>query len=445
MDIDRRILQLALPAIVSNITVPLLGLSDTAIAGHLGAEHYLAAIGVGATMMNLSAWLFGFLRMGTAGISATSYGRGDTEALSRLFCRTLLMAFAIGALMIVVRHPLADMLTGVIDPGENIAREAEGYYVISIYAAPAQLATMAMSGWMVGMQSTFWPMVVSIVTNLVNIPLSLALVFGFGVGFPGLAIGTAAAQWAGFVFALCISLRLWRKRISADTSIVGKSLFSEMGSVFRRGGSAGFLTVNGSLFFRSACVMAVSVGMTSFAGSMGETALAANAVLMQFFTFFSFFMDGFAHAAEALIGKAVGRRRIDEVRLATRHLLLWSAGVALFFMMFYSFAGMSLSGLFTDSRRVVDCIWDIRWVFVALPPLAVGAFIFDGLYIGLTRTGAMFWATLLSGLFFFILNILLGVRGGLAILWTGFMGYLFLRGALLGARYPAELHKIKQL
>lgn len=442
MDIDRKILQLALPAIVSNVTVPLLGLSDTAIAGHLGSDHYLAAIGVGATMMNLSAWLFGFLRMGTAGISASSFGRGDAVGLSRLYCRTLLIAIGIGLLMVLARHPLADVLTKLIDPGEGVASEAAGYYVISIYAAPAQLATMAISGWMVGMQSTFWPMVVAIVTNVINIPLSLALVFGFGVGFPGLAIGTAAAQWAGFALALVLSLRLWRKRMDSDRSGSSVSLFSEIGSVFKRGGSAGFFAVNGSLFFRSACVMAVSVGMTSFAGRMGETALAANAVLMQFFTFFSFFMDGFAHAAEALIGKAAGAGRIDEVRLATRHLLLWSAGVALSFMILYSFAGQFLASLLTDSANVARCISDIRWVFIALPPLAVGAFIFDGFYIGLTRTGAMFWATLLSGLFFFLLNLTVGAKGGISVLWIGFMGYLFLRGALLGARYPAELRKV---
>lgn len=440
MKIDRKILQLALPAIVSNITVPLLGLSDTAIAGHLGSARFLAAMGVGATMMNLSAWLFGFLRMGTAGLSATALGASDFRSLSRIFCRTILIALTVGLLLIAVRIPLASFLVKVLEAGPSVAPEAELYYRISIFAAPAQLATMAMSGWMVGMQSTFWPMVVAIATNVVNIPLSLLLVFGCGCGFSGLAIGTSVAQWVGFLLALFCSVHIWRRGLKDAGLNVSMSILSELKNVWTVTGSAGFLSVNSALFFRSACVMAVSMGMTAYSASVGESSLAANTVMMQFFTFFSFFMDGFAHAAEALIGRAAGGRKREELRETVRHLLKWSAFVALLFTAIYTFAGRPLAGLLTDSVSVRGVISQMHWALMLLPALSVMAFIFDGFYVGITRTQIMLFATFLSAAIFFLVALWPEGERTLVRLWISFLCYLFMRGSVLAVLFRRQLH-----
>ncbi len=441
--IDRKILKLAVPAIISNVTVPLLGLSDTAIAGHLNSDLYLAAMGVGATMMNLSAWLFGFLRMGTAGIAALSFGSKDRVALSRLFCRTLFLGLLVGMVLFLLRTPLAGFLTSVLNPGEEVAYQAALYYKLCVMAAPAQLGVMAMSGWMTGMQSTLYPMIVAITTNAVNIPLSLWMVFGAGMGFPGLAVGTVTAQWVGFLLALFLSLRLWKIRFKPEDNDGNTiTLFSEWKDVFSRDGSTGFFSVNSNLLLRSACVMAVSMGMTYFAGQMGELQLAANTVLLQFFTFFSFFMDGFAHAAEALIGKAAGRGNLPELREVSRHIIGWSIVVGVLFTILYGGGGMTIAGWLTDSANVEGRISMLRWVMFLLPGIAVGAFVYDGFFVGLTRTWPMLIATLTAASFFYIVSIILNRQLSPDLLWVAFLGYLFLRALILGVWYPRLLKRV---
>lgn len=452
--LNRKILSLAIPAIVSNITIPLLGLSDTAIAGHLGSDLFLAAMAVGATMMNLSSWLFGFLRMGTAGLSATSYGARDARSLSRIFCRTLVLGFFIGVLMVLFRYPLSRLLVSLLSPGPEIAEEATLYYSICILAAPAQLATMAMGGWMVGMQSTFWPMIVAIVTNAANIPLSLLLVFGVKTGFAGLAVGTAVAQWVGFILALWFCIRLWRKFRTENPDFSGMSIFSELKNSLRHSAPRSFMTMNSALLIRSACIMAVSMGMTAFAGRLGETALGANTIMLQFFTFFSFFMDGFAHASEAMVGSAAGGGDKALLSRYVRRLLMWAVSMGLLFLLVYLFCGQTIVRLLTDSRAVREAIAGMSWIPVLIPPVSVMAFIFDGFYIGLTKTVPMMWATIVSSCCFFIIIWLSGgmessgiglwdLRFSQILLWAAFLTYLFLRGSILGALFTHFL-KIKK-
>lgn len=443
--LDKTILRLAIPAIVSNISVPLLGLSDTAISGHLGSEMFLAAMAVGATMLNLSAWLFGFLRMGTAGLSATAFGSSRPTASSRVFCRSLGLALLVGLLLISFRHPLSQLLVGILAPGNGVDSLASEYYRLVIISAPAQLGIMAMSGWMVGMQSTFWPMVVAISTNAINIPLSIWLAFGTGMGFRGLALGTCVAQWCGFLLALFCCWLLWRHSWGIPNGESGRcpSLLMGLRGVFKRDGESNFLKVNSALFFRSACVMAVSMGMTAYAGRLGELQLAVNAVLMQFFTFFSFFMDGFAHAAEAIIGRSAGagdgRRGIGRASLA---LLKWSGIMALLFLTVYLFCGEGIVSLLTDSPKVERAASGFRWVMALLPPLSVAAFIFDGFYVGLTRTQWMLAATATATALFFLLNQLWPNAATGSTLWTAFLGYLLVRGLFLAAAYPKQLRSL---
>lgn len=439
--LDRDILRLSIPAVVSNITVPLLGLSDTAIAGHLGSPLFLGAMGVGATMINLSFWLFGFLRAGTTGLTAQAWGRGDAAGVSGVFCRAIVLAALIGLWLVVLRYPLSDFLTGVIAPEPAVRDLAREYYRICILAAPAQLCIMVMSGWMVGMQSTLWPMVVAIVTNAVNIPLSFSLVFGAGMGFEGIAAGTVAAQWTGVLVALLAVRHMWKLSFGRASVRRGTSLLAGMRALLHTGGMKGFFSVNSNLFVRSGFIMAVTVAMTAYGGRIGPLALAVNAVMMQMFLFFSFFADGVAYAAEAMAGSLAGAGRWKALRFTAARILYWGGVLAVVFTLVYFIGGSPLARLLTESPDVRTALADMRWWYAAIPAVSILAFLFDGFYIGLTHTGSMLAVTALSAALFF--GIMLARPEGPLTnprLWFAFLAYLLLRGLLLASLFPRTLH-----
>lgn len=444
---NARVLALALPAIVSNITVPLLGLCDTAISGHLGSPLFLAAISAGAMMLNVVFFLCGFLRMGTTGLTAEAFGAGNVVQLRQTFSRSLWLAAAIGLAVVVLSWPLCRLLQFVIGADPQVSALSRSYFMICIFGAPAQLGVMALSGWMVGMQSTVRPMIVAISINVVNILLSLLAVFPFGLGFPGVAVGSLCANWFGVALALILAAGLWKKSAPEREGL--RSLLLGPKRVWRGGEMKRFFKVNSDLFLRSACVMGVSLGVTSIGARLGSDALALNAVLMQFFVFFSYFMDGFAFAAEALCGKAYGSRSRSSLYAAVRSLLGWSAIMALAFFLLYLFAGDAVVGLLTSEESVRHDATLMRIFILLLPPVSVAAFIFDGFYIGLIATRRMLLATFLALLAFFGIafippGVLSGTQTWLGLsgnqtLWTAFLSYLFVRGAYLIAAFPSTV------
>lgn len=435
MNIDREILRLSVPAIVSNITVPLLGLCDTAISGHLGSEVFLAAIGVGSMMLNVIVGLLVFLRMGTTGLTATAFGAGDSEMVSKVFTRAFLLGLGLGLLLVVFRHPVMELMLAVIGPDVEVRRYAESYFTVRVWGMPAMFAVMSVSGWFVGMQSTAAPMAVAIIMNVLNIILSYILVFHTGVGFSGVAWGTAVANWIGLAVAL-----IWAKRFRK-----GKPLFGSIRKVMKGGGISRFFSVNTNLFFRSACIMCVSMGVTSAGARMGALTLAVNVVMMQFFTFFSYFMDGFAFSGEALIGRFTGAGDKVMLHKSVKALLKWTLFVALLFSAVYAFGESGVTALLTDNAGVRRGVAGMAaWLWV-LPLVSAWAFIYDGFFVGATDTGKMLIATLTASVVFFIVAFLrvgpdgvaLGVLGNHA-LWTAFLSYLLMRGAVL-----AVIWKIK--
>lgn len=427
-----------MPAIVSNITVPLLGLCDTAISGHLGSELYLAAIAVGSMMLNVVFWLFGFLRMGTTGLTATAYGRGDEAEVRRIFTRSLALGLAIGLTLLALSYPLLEVLFAVISPEPEVAELVKQYFLVCMLEAPSLLATMAVSGWFVGMQSTVWPMVIAISVNVINIAISFILVFGVGLGFKGVAIGTVSANWIGFAIAL---IAAWRFRR-------GKGLWCRWRDIFMRNELKRFFTVNVNLFFRSACIIAVSLGVTAAGSRLGAHTLAVNAVMMQFFTFFSFFMDGFSFSAEALIGKSHGRKDLYDTRRYVRALLLWTTGVAAVFVVFYMFGSGLVTDMLTDEEAVRKSVHEMNMWLWLIPCCSAWAFIYDGFYIGITETGKMRNATFAASAAFFLFAFLkisgghleIGVSSNHAV-WFAFISYLLLRGVILAAMWPKELRR----
>lgn len=419
-EINRAILAIAVPAIVSNITTPVLGLVDVAIAGHIGAAASIGAIAVGSTMFNMLYWLFSFLRMATAGLTSQSCGAGDLHSSSAHLRRALLISMTIAVLLIIFSHPLGYATLDFLDADDATAPLARSYFGIVIFGAPAVLGTYAINGWLLGMQNTRIPMYVAIATNLFNIAVSAVLVFGFGFKIEGIATGTLSAQWFGFIIAIVALWRRYHPEHVAFTEIIRSS---NLARLFR---------LNLDIFLRTLCLVAVTAWFTRAGAEQGVEILAANALLMQLFMFFSYFTDGFAFAGEALAGKHYGAGEYDMMRAVVRRLMGWGAWLALGFTIVYFLGGEMIIRLLTDDYTVIDTAREYLPWAVGIPFCGIMAFLYDGVFVGLTLTRRML-VSLLAGMavFFFIYFALSPIMGNHA-LWMAFLGYLLVRGVTLG-------------
>lgn len=421
-DIRGEVFALALPAIASNITVPLLGLCDTAITGHLGSSLYLAAIAAGGMMLNVIYWLCGFLRMGVTGLTAEAFGARRSDSAGLVLTRALLLSLIIGIAVLLLNRVLAALILSVISPGEDIVELAAGYFRICIWGAPALLATLSINGWFIGMQNTTLPMIVSIGVNVINIVCSLLAVYVFRAGFEGIAAGTLIANWAGMILAAILLRRFMRRH----------EIRLDFRGIFRAGGLRKFFNVSGDLFLRSACLMVVSLGMTSFGARLGDTTLAVNTVAMQYFLFFSYFVDGFAFSGEALCGRFSGASDPRSLWTSVREIIMIALAVSLVFTAVYAAGGDAVAGLLTDVEEVREGIHSLGLFLTALPLVSVGAFIFDGFYIGMTATRRMLFTTLAAMAVFYAIVLLTheqDAAAGNRVLWIAFLSYLFVRGA----------------
>ena len=428
MKLNKEILRLSIPAIISNITVPILGLSDTTISGHLGSELYIGAIAVGTMMFNVVFWLFGFLRMGTTGLTAQAYGARDNDECRKLLVRACALGLIIGVVILLLHIPIRWLLLLLISPEGQVADYASDYFNICIWGAPALLFNMAVMGWFLGVQNTVVPMIISVSVNIVNIILSLCFVFLFDMGFEGVAYGTMISNWVGVGIAILYVLKFyeWRFPKICRTDILQ---LSDMGRFFK---------INTDIMFRSACIMSVSLTVTSIGAQLGALTLAANAIIMQFFILFSYFMDGFAFAAEALSGKFVGARDLQNLKRVINRLLLWALGVASVFTIIYIGGYKFIVSFITNEANVIATVDKYSLWLKLIPIVTVAAFIYDGIYIGLTATRQMLIATFLSAMAFLSICFIHPFGGNLIdlpqnhTLWIAFLSYLLLRGVMLG-------------
>lgn len=429
--IDRQILALTIPAIASNITVPLLGLSDTAISGHLGNESFIAAIATGTMMFNVIYLLCGFLRMATTGLTAEAFGRGSTEEISVLLSRSAALAIAIGFGAIIFQLPLAYILEWIIGPQGDSLELASEYFAICVWGAPALLFTLSVNGWFVGMQNTVLPMAISISVNFFNILCSLLLVFAFDLGFKGVAIGTLCSNWFGAVLAIILLSRFaGRKGIHIS---LRKNPFS--GEGVRR-----FFNVSSYLVLRSCCILGVTLAVTSLGARMGELTLAVNTVMMQFFLFFTYFMDGFAFSGEALCGKWSGRGDRPMLSATIKRLFLWTAVTALIFTAIYLIGMDGIVALITDIQSVRIGVTAMSYYVIAIPLISAWAFILDGIFIGLASTRRMFLTILIASIVFGVIAYAGTFQNSAAsntFLWISFLSYLFIRGIGLLIQLPS--------
>lgn len=421
---NRKILNIALPAIVTNITVPLLGLVDTAIVGHMGDAAYIGAIAVGSMIFNLVYWVFGFLRMGTSGLTAQARGRRDFADLRQLLKRSALVSLAIALLILFLQWPLREVMMWFIQPTPDVRPLAVTYFNIVVWGAPAMLGLYGLTGWYIGMQNTRIPLFVSVFQNIVNILASLTLVYGFGLKVEGVALGTVIAQYAGYAAAV---VWLWRYYSRLLVKPAVRQTVKGQGSGVSL---AQFLRVNRDIFFRTLFLVSVNLYFTSAGARQGAVILAVNTLLMQLYLLFSYFLDGFAYAGEALCGRYWGAHNDEAFRAVVRRLFLWGGAMTVLFTVAYAVGGMSFLQLLTDEDSVVKAARSYMVWAIVVPVAGVAAFIWDGIFIGITHTRGMLWASVLSALVFFVVVITLMPVLGNHGLWLAMILYLAMRGLI---------------
>lgn len=417
---NRRILHLAIPSIVSNITVPLLGLVDVTIVGHLGATAYIGAIAVGGLLFNILYWNFGFLRMGTSGLTSQAYGRKDKDAEIRVLVQAVSVGLFSALVMLILQYPIERLAFRLLDTSAEVEQYAVTYFRICIWGAPAVLAQYGFTGWFIGMQNSRYPMYIAIVMNVINIVCSSCFVFLFGMKVEGVALGTVVAQYSGVMMAW----GLWfynYKELRGRITFKGSLQLIAM----RR-----FFAVNRDIFLRTLCLIGVTTFFTSTGARQGDVILAVNTLLMQLFTLFSYIMDGFAYAGEALSGRYVGACNLVQLKRAVKALFGWGIGLSLVFTLLYGIGGENFLGLLTNDTIVIETAGHYFYWVLAIPLAGFAAFLWDGILIGATATRFMLWAMLVaSGSFFVIYYCFSGTTNN-HMLWLAFLVYLALRGVM---------------
>lgn len=415
-ELNKKILSLTLPNIITNTTVPLLGLVDTAIVGHIADSgekiDYIGAIAIGTMIFNFIYWNFGFLRMGTSGFTAQAYGAKDKEEQGNILFRACFIAFLSATLLISLQYPISRLCYIVIDDKNNVMDLAMQYFNIRIWAAFATLGMYALKGWFIGLQDSKTPMFISIFINVVNIIFSLLFVIKFNMKIKGVAYGTVIAQYSGLIMTIIFAIFKYKGiKIS-----VRKAISWEKMKIFFK--------VNSDIFLRSACIIAVTTYFTIASSRMPYPLLAVNSLIMQLFTLFSYFMDGFAYASESLCGRFVGAKEKDNLRQTVKYILLWGLIMSILCMIIYGLFGNEILKILTDKQEVLIVAKKYMIWTIIIPIAGFAAFLYDGILIGMIESVIMRNAIFISTFAFFVLYFLLeGVIGNNA-LWFAFIAYL---------------------
>ena len=435
MNIHRDILWLAVPSIISNITVPLLGLVDVAIMGHIGDARFIGAIAVGSMIFNVMYWLCGFLRMGTSGMTAQAYGRGSRAETSLILRQSLTVALGIGLLIVVLQWPLRQLALWLMGPSPEVAQLIIPYYNICVWGAPAVLGLYAMTGWFIGMQNTRIPMLIAISQNVINILASLFFVFVLHMQVKGVALGTVVSQWTGFLLSLEFRVKsvefatVAKDNLSQSHDAVANSPLSNLNSP---------LKLNRDIFLRTLCLVAVNLYFTSAGAQQGTLILAVNTLLMQLFTIFSYFMDGFAYAGEALAGRYYGAGDRPMLHRVVKSLFAWGALMVVVFTLLYGLGGEHFLGLLTSDATVIEGSADYFFWALLIPLCGVVAFVWDGIFIGITATRGMLISCFVAALSFFAVWFLGCAALGNHALWLALLIYLLLRGLVQTAIFARD-------
>ncbi len=418
---NKAILRLAVPSIVSNVTIPLLGMIDIAIAGRIGDDATIGALAIGTAIFNFIYWNFAFLRMGTSGLAAQAYGAGDRRECANILGRSMMAAVGIALLLLIFNRPVGRVAMMIMEGSPEVMTLAADYFFARIWAAPAAIGIFSLHGWLTGMQDTTSPMVVSIVGNVVNVASSLWFVFGLDMGVAGIAWGTVVAQYTSLIITLLIIVVRygeWVKQLSLRESLKMEPLVR-------------FFRINSDAFLRTLCVCAVYTCFTAFSARFGDTILATNELLMNLFMLFSYMLDGFCYAAESLTGRFIGERNAVSLKRCIRLLALWCAGVAALYIVAYVFWWEPILGIFTSSPTIMACAEEYIWWIVMVPLVGFIPFLIDGILIGATKTRIMRNTTFFALVAFFALFFALEWTLGNRALWIAFIGFIVVRFVLM--------------
>ena len=419
---NRQILNLAIPNIISNITIPLLGMVDLAILGHLESEKYIGAIALGGLIFNFIYAVFSFLRMGTSGFTSQAYGENNPTEMILMFGRSMFFAIIGGIFIILLQYPIDLLSFNLISGSHDVETLAREYYYIRIYAAPATLGIMALSGWFIGMQNSKFPMFIAIVINIINVVANLIFVYGFGMKSDGVAYGTVIAQYSGLILGLFLFLRKYK---SYFNFWIKKDFFNWV--KLKR-----FFKVNTDIIIRTLCLIFTFAFFTVQSAKINDTILAVNTVMLQYLLVFSYLTDGFAFAAEALVGKFIGAGNLKDLKKTVRLLFLWGMYISIPFTLTYILAGDYLLYILTDNINVIDAASPYMFWIGLVPLVTFAAFIWDGIYIGATASAPMRNTLIVSTFLIFLpayylLRSPLGNHG----LWLAIMLFMISRGVLL--------------
>ena len=418
---NREILRIAIPNIISNITVPIMGIVGTMIAGHLGdSVSTIGALAIGVSIFNFIYWNCSFIRMGTSGITAQAYGAADQRTTTLMLARATVVSLVVGVAIVVLQRPLGEVALRLMNGGEMVA----DYFYARVWAVPAGVLLFGLNGWLTGMQNAIIPMVVAIVVNVIHIVCSLWFAFPLGMGIVGIAYASVAAQWTGV--AITALIMWWH---------YGKQLVRiSWSEIWDMKAMQEFFSINRDIIVRTLCIVSTYTFFTAASARMDDpTILAVNTILLELFTLFSYMSDGFAFAAEALTGRFIGERNGVALRECVRKWMVWCAVICVLYVGRYVGWWRELLGLFVEdgaenTAQVMEYAGRyIGWI-VAIPVAASWPFMMDGIMVGATQSrimrNSMLWATAAYFLLFFTLEPLIGNDA----LWLAFTSYMFLRG-----------------
>ena len=421
---NREILRIAVPNIVSNITVPLMGIVSTAIAGHWGTDSAatIGSLAIGVSIFNFIYWNCSFVRMGTSGLTAQAFGAGNFRECTNMLARAIAVALLLGLLILTLQYPLGEAALWAMN-GSQMTRD---YYYTRIWAVPAGILLFGLNGWYNGMQNAVIPMCTAVTVNIVHMSCSLWFAFRMDMGIVGIAYGSVIAQWTGVALSVVLLRIFYRKKITRI----------DWREVVDLKPLRAFFAVNRDIILRTLCIVAVYTFFTGASARMDDPAmLAVNTLLLELFTLFSYMNDGFAYAAEALTGRFIGARDGASLRACLHRCLAWGTAIALLFVGVYLVWWRELVGLFMDpaapnAAALTELAGHyVVWV-ILIPVASAMPFIMDGIMVGATETrvmrNSMFFATAAYFGIYYALHPLIGNNA----LWLAFTLYMFLRGVL---------------
>ena len=424
--INREVVRLAVPSILANITVPLVGIVDTAIAGHLGDATLIGGIAIGTMLFDLLYWNMGFLRVGTGGITAQAYGRGDMKASIGTFSQGIATAMIVSLIVLAIQWVFAEAMLLLVDCSPEVEKIARNYFFIRVWAAPATLALFVFKGWFIGMQNTVFPMITDLWVNIVNMVASWLLSFYTPLGISGVAVGTQIAQWTGLLLAVLL-MRARYRSLMRQTNI----FHSMRWQYFRR-----FFSINSQLFIRSLLMLVVYEGFTIFAARFGDVELAVSSVMMHLLLLYSYFVDGFAYAGEALTGRFIGEKDPASLRETIKWTFFWGGVIGVISTVAYAVFPRTIIRILTDNEEVIAASEPYLFWLLLMPLLSCVAFIWDGIYIGATAAREMMVCMIWSAGLFIVSFFVCEPQFGAQALYISYFVHLLVRSLYLTISWP---------